>query len=62
MALRLRPQLADVAPIHADEVYRTVGAELDETDKRFLKKFGELIRTHFAGRHRELAMLHLTQA
>src|SRR5579862_5291035 len=42
-------------------MYRAVGAEFDETNKCFLKKFGELLWVHFAGRHRELAMLYLTE-
>jgi hypothetical protein len=62
MALRLRPKLADVAPIHADKVYRTVGAVIAETDKRCLEEIGELVGAHLTGRHRELAMLDLAKS
>jgi hypothetical protein len=53
--------LSPVTPIHANEVDRSVCAEVHELSQHSGKERLELLLRHFTGRHEELAVLYASK-
>lgn len=54
-----RKYLAHVPPVHAEEVDRAIKAMVSHVPEAVVQEGDELISGHLAGRHGELAVLHL---